>query len=70
MSTTMIEISVTLPSRQSIPDVCPVCGEEFTRTWTGDARPLGEPYRLFEHASNDSRDDHMVPIAPQEVDPW
>lgn len=47
-------------SRHQLPERCPECGEDYTRTWTNDARPLGTRYRRFEH---DATDDCLVPIA-------
>lgn len=41
---------VVLHSRDEIPELCPECGDNYIRTWTNDARPLGGPYRRFEHS--------------------
>lgn len=58
----MTDETVTLHRYDERPERCPKCGREYTRTWTNDARPLGGPYRRFEHETNHQTEYCLVPI--------
>lgn len=53
---------ITLQRHDEIPDICPECNRDYTRTWTNDARPLGGPYRRFEHTEHHQPEYCLVPI--------